>query len=194
MSETSNWADRAKKGLRDTAQFVADHGTTVGLSGATGLGIVGVSMIYGAQSTPDPEMASNYTTAAAALMGAAVLKAAGFAAAEQICQKHLPNSGVSFDDPQWRANTKRDLRGATPLPINDELNDPRIQEASKQLFNDLANSPDTRSEIVAMVRSSPLVRSAFKDHGGPDTELDSMITPVASSPDDDLEDSSGPRL
>lgn len=185
MSNKPHWSERAKAGLHKSTQFVAENGTKLGLTGGATLALIGAGLAGAASTAADPALAASYQSGAGAFVLASVLKAGGFSAAEAISKRYLKSSDGLFDS-SWKTKASRDMRGATPLPVNDELNDPTLQTATKKLFGDLASSPDTRAEIISLIKASPMARRALTSDDT--TQAAETIAPANINPDD-LEDS-----
>lgn len=159
----SHWSERAKSGLRAATEFVADHGAQVGLGGATILGIMGASCTAMALGATDPGTTELYREGAASFTLAAVLKLGGFAAAEQIARVHLNGVDHLFDDPEWKKATQAGVKGAEIESLDDPTQGEDFKAAVKQLFNDLANDPENRAEVISLLRRSPSARKALVD-------------------------------
>ncbi|KXS55565.1 MAG: hypothetical protein AWU57_14 [Marinobacter sp. T13-3] len=191
MSNTSSWWDMTKQGLRGCAKWMAEHGTLMGIGTAAATAVATVGLYQGAEVTQVPQIAEDLRAIGGAVLTAGLLKTAGWVGAEHICRTYLKDVNIEFDD-AWRANTQRDLRGATPLPVDHELSDPTLQEAAKEVFRQMANNPETRSDVMKMIRENPNMRSLYANDSV-DQEAQSLITPQ-TGPDDEIDDIPSPRM
>ncbi|WP_273206837.1 hypothetical protein [Marinobacter subterrani] len=164
---TPHWSERARESLKKGTEFIAEHGTHIGMAGGGILGTMGAACAAMAIGSGDPMEATMYREGAASLILASVLKAGGFTAAEQIAKTHLKGIDHLFEDPKWKDSA---ARGAVPVDTSDPTQGPEFRQALKTLFNDLANDPDNRAEVVSLLRSSPMARRALLE-GDPSAEL-----------------------
>lgn len=158
---TPHWSERVRAGLKASVEFVESYGTQIGLTSAGILGTMGAACAAMAIGATDPETTTLYREGSASFILAAALKAGGWAAAEQIARIHLNGVDHLFDDPAWRKATMADVRGAKPDPFDDPTQGPEFRQAVRQLFDDLANDPDNRAEVISLLKRSPNARKAL---------------------------------
>lgn len=165
---TPHWSERARESLHKGVEFIADHGSQMGMVGGGILGTMGATCTAMAIGASDPAAVELYREGAASFVLASVLKAGGFAAAEQIAKTHLKGIDHLFEEPAWKQAVER---GAVPVDTDDPTQGPEFRAALKTLFTDLANDPDNRAEVVGLLRRSPAARRALVE-GDPARDLE----------------------
>lgn len=196
-----HWSDRAKKGLRATTEFVADHGSDVGLAGAAVLGLMGAGSAAAQITATDPAQIELYREGAATFVLAAVLKMGGMSVAEQVAKTHLRGVDHLFGSEDANKQT-RDVTGAQssglgaqPENTDDPTQGAEFKQAVKQLFNDLANEPDNRAEVISLLKRSPAARKALvEDQVFENSIQDAHSATSTDQPDDDADLTPTPGL
>jgi hypothetical protein len=162
----SSWQDRAKEGVQKTAEFMAEHGTQMGLAGGSVLLAMGVASQGFAMGADSPAEISAYREGASALISAAMIKMAAFAGAEQAAKLHLRGVENTFDDASYRKAAYGadgeaiyvDPRSSAPITtMNDQdvLADLELQVAMQTVFKEIGDDQSLREKVEAMIEKSP---------------------------------------
>ncbi|EAZ98372.1 hypothetical protein [Marinobacter sp. ELB17] len=158
---TSNWAGKARSGLRSTANFLAEYGGGVGFTGAALLGAMGAVCAASGMSSETPAIAEMFQSSAAALVVGGALLGSGFIAAEKVAKNHLKREGVPLSVMDGQVGGLQ-RRGAQAMADGlDPTMGPEFKAAMRELYKDLNAVPEYRAEIVTMLKASPAARKAF---------------------------------
>jgi hypothetical protein len=154
----SNWSEKARDGLNATKEFLKEYGSGTGMTGAALFGAMGAVCAVSGMSAPQPEIAEMFKDASAALIVSGVLIGSGLHAAEVIIKNQLRNG----DD--IAAKVKGALPAHRPqatIEAFDPSKGPYFQDAMRDLYERMNDSPEFRADIVQLLKNNPSARKAF---------------------------------
>lgn len=193
VDQKPHWSVRARNFGHQLTEFLADHGTHLGMAGGTVLAIAGTATLVSAglaQSTQGVE--ATHAASTAMYIGAFVNMVIG-ATSEFIANQKLSGYENLFDQSENGANfePRSDKRGATVIE-DALLQSPDFRAAMLAVTQQLQDSPETRSGITEILRNHPGARQVLVElqretaqtrhdqqqnktemgHGSPDDDLD----------------------
>jgi hypothetical protein len=168
----SSWQTRARDGLRKTTEFVAEHGSAVGLGGGSILLAAGIGMSLSGDAFGNQENMALFEDSARQLLMAGVIKLGGCYAAEKAARLYLKGTDYLFDDADYKKAAYGgdgepiyvDSRSGSAIktPSDDViLADPAFQRAIQSVFKDLEKDPETRHSVYQMLANNPEARQAL---------------------------------
>jgi hypothetical protein len=160
--EKAHWSVRAREGLHKALDLVADHSTTVGMTGTTALLIgAGACAVMGNAAPNEGFALQWYGDAAQYVFGALATMSASLVVEEGA------RSFLKRDDALELFGPERDdlsqsspLKGAVVID-DDPTYSPKFKTAVREVLTSLDDKPEAKSALVNLLKKSPEAREAF---------------------------------
>lgn len=189
-TEKLHWSERARALTGQVAEFVADYGATVGMTGAAiAGGLASASMVQalgggGAHEIDHlREAAATFvmTGAASAVSGAMLERMARTFIGEERYQD------IRYDQ-KWMDQVEATLnapKGAVPV-IDDPTRGPQFKEAMRKAMESIDRDPETKARLVDLLSRSPearqnLINEVFRDIDGESTAQNNALNMLRES-------------
>lgn len=165
----TNWRERAREGLRNTAEFASKHGGDLGLTG----GVIAASVAIGALATGhysgsgEALTVAEYGSRNALTIG--ILHASGWFGAKAIGDKILSKmdsaSNTVFDDSWSKASMDNNdpKRGASLHSFGEVTESTAFKAALGNVLQALEQNPEAKAEMVKMLKASPEAQREFME-------------------------------
>jgi len=165
----STWREKAREGLKKTAEFASKHGGDLGVTG----GVVAASVAIGALATGHVSGSGEALTVAESgarnVLTLGILHTSGWLGAKAVADKLLTEMGSgqrNLFGEQWDRKSAENTdpkRGASLHSFGEATQSIQFKEALSEVLQGLESNPDSKAAMVKMLKESPEAQRQFID-------------------------------